>query len=51
MVSVPPEVLFKTPHKIGHKVGMEALLECFVSAFPQGVSTWTRNGVEVASLE
>ncbi|WAR01034.1 LACH-like protein [Mya arenaria] len=46
-VAFSPEVRFKTPRRISQELGKEALLECFVSAFPHGVSTWTRNGREV----
>ena len=38
---------FRTPRRIGQRQGKEGLLECFVTAFPQGVSQWQRNGIPV----
>ena len=38
---------FRTPRRIGQRRGKEGLLECFVTAFPQGVSRWQRNGIPV----
>ena len=32
---------------MGQYVGKEALLECFVTAFPHGVNQWQKNGVPV----
>ncbi|KAH3837585.1 hypothetical protein DPMN_110980 [Dreissena polymorpha] len=50
-VEFAPEVRFKTPRRISQEVGKEALLECFVAAFPHGVSTWTKNGDELIGAD
>ena len=44
---VPPEVSFRTPARIGQYVDKEVLLECFITAFPHGVSQWKKDGVPV----
>ncbi|KAK3763018.1 hypothetical protein RRG08_026930 [Elysia crispata] len=42
-VEFAPEIYL--PHKrIGPKKGMEAILECTVTAFPQAVSYWQKDG-------
>ena len=46
-LSVSPEVSFRTPTRIGQRLGKETLLECFVAAFPHGVSQWKKNGIQV----
>lgn len=46
-ITVPPEVTFKTPRRISQALGKEVMLECFVAAFPQGVSTWNKDGKPV----
>lgn len=46
-VEFPPEVTFKTPRRISQSLGKEVMLECFVAAFPQGVSQWNKDGKKV----
>ena len=36
------------PGRIGQHKGKEVLLECFITAFPLGVSQWKKDGVPVA---
>ena len=49
LFSVPPEVSFRTPHRISQSRGREALLECFITAFPQAVSQWQKDNKPVTA--
>lgn len=47
--SVPPEV--KLPNKrIGQDLGKETILECVVTANPQAMGIWRRNGDEIKTV-
>lgn len=46
--SVPPEI--RLPNKrIGQALRKETILECIVTAFPQEITIWTREGVQITN--
>ena len=46
--AVAPEIQLPT-RRIGQAVGHETILECFITAYPQAVNFWQKEGRQVTS--